>query len=375
MRTESRLEQVAGITAVAFLVIGCFVVLRPFISALMWAAILCYCTWPLYLRLEKVLRGRRTPAALLMILLISVVLILPFALVGMNLAENLANTVQMVRDLLDKGLPQPPAWLQAVPLFGDPISQYWRELGANPDNTTHMVRDFIVNARGWLLQRGMDLGQGILQLGLSVLVTFFFYRDGEVVVNRVADGFKRIAGDQTQYLLGVVGSTIRGVVYGLLGTALAQGILAGIGMRIAGVPNSLLLGLLTFFLALLPFGAPLVWVPATLWLFHEHHVGMGVFMGVWGLLAISGIDNVLRPYLISRETNLPFVPVLLGVIGGVLAFGFIGVFIGPVLLAVSFALLHEWAGKKAPAAATAPAPAAADDSAAAPVPSEDQPPL
>lgn len=348
MKTINRIEQIAGISALVLLVVGCFVVLRPFLSALMWAAILCYCTWPLYLRLEHLLKNRRTPAALVMVLLISSVLVLPFAVVGFNLAESLSATVAMIQQILKDGLPKPPPWLTSLPLVGDSISTYWQGLANNPEKTTVMIKDYFLQGTGWLLQRGVDLGQGILQLSLSVLISFFLYRDGEEVIHRVSDAVAKIAGDRTQYLLGVVGNTIKSVVYGLLGTALAQGILAGVGLRIAGVPNSLLLGLFTFFLALLPFGPPLVWVPSAIWLYYEKHVGLAIFMLVWGTLCISGIDNFLRPWLICRGTNLPFVLVLLGVIGGVFAFGFIGVFIGPVLLAVSYALMQEWAGEQKP---------------------------
>jgi predicted PurR-regulated permease PerM len=136
------------------------------------------------------------------------------------------------------------------------------------------------------------------------------------------------------------------VVYGILGTALAQGILAGMGLWISGVPAPLLLGLLTFFLSLIPMGPPLVWIPATLWLFYRGDPGWGVFMGMWGAVIVSGVDNLLKPYLISRGSNLPFVLVFLGVFGGVIAFGFIGIFLGPTLLAVGYALLQDWSAQK-----------------------------
>jgi predicted PurR-regulated permease PerM len=194
----------------------------------------------------------------------------------------------------------------------------------------------------WLVRHSLDLGQGIIQLVLSVFIAYFFYRDGDRVVARIVAGGRRIAGDQTQYVLGVVGHTVRGVVYGVIGTAMAQGILAGFGFWIADVPSPLLLGLLTFVLSSILLGAPIVWVPVVVWLFAERSIGWGVFMGVWGTFVVSGVDNLIRPYLISRGAGLPFIIIFLGGIGGLLAFGLIGIFLGPTLLAVGHSLIKEF---------------------------------
>jgi predicted PurR-regulated permease PerM len=162
-------------------------------------------------------------------------------------------------------------------------------------------------------------------------------------------------------LLNVAGSTTKSVVYGIIGTAIAQAAMAAIGFWIAGVPGALLLGFLTFVLSLVPGGPPFVWVPVTIWLLYTDQPGWALFMAIWGFISISGIDNIIRPYLISRESRLPLLLVFLGVIGGVLAFGFIGIFLGPTLLALGFTLLMEWTvgGRKTAAAAAGP-PAAID---------------
>ena len=140
----------------------------------------------------------------------------------------------------------------------------------------------------------------------------------------------------------VAGGTVISVVYGIIGTALAQGLLAGIGLALAGVPAAPLLGLAVFFLSIVPVGPPLVWVSATVWLLWNDSVGWAIFMAMWGFFVISGVDNVIKPWLISRGSRLPFATVLLGVAGGALSFGFIGVFIGPTLLAVGTRILREW---------------------------------
>jgi predicted PurR-regulated permease PerM len=200
----------------------------------------------------------------------------------------------------------------------------------------------VEKARPWLLRKSLALGRGILELILSVIIAFFFYRDGPTVVARLSEGVKRIAGDYSHRLIETVGSTVKSVVYGLLGTALAQGILAGIGFLIAGIPGAMLWAMVTFFISVVPAGPPLVWVPATFWLLFRDRPGDAAFLFIWGLLAISGIDNIVRPILISRGARLPFAMILLGVLGGLTAFGFIGIFLGPVVLAAGYSLLKEF---------------------------------
>jgi predicted PurR-regulated permease PerM len=173
-----------------------------------------------------------------------------------------------------------------------------------------------------------------------------------LVAGRLTSMVGRILGERGQYLLDVAGKTVRGVVYGILGTALVQAVMAGVGFLIAGVPGAALLALLTFFLSVVPVGPPLVWGPAVLWLFQQGSTGWAIFMLVWGF-GVSTVDNLVKPWLISQGSNLPFLLILFGVLGGVLAFGFIGVFIGPTLLAVGYRVVTEWSTVASPAAAAA----------------------
>jgi len=334
-----RVERIAEIVGLALVVIGCFVVLRPFVSSLLWAAILCFSTWPMYLWLEKKLKGRRTMAAAIMTLLITLVLVVPFIVAGATLAENLSRLMETVRRVKEGDLPGPPEWLRQLPLIGPSLDAFWDSLTVSTDKVTLFLKAHI---RDWLLNYGLDIGEGVLQLSLSVFISFFFYRDGEYVAKSFASGFRRIAGEHTQRLLAVVGGTIKGVVYGLIGTSVAQGVLAGLGFKLAGVPSAFLLGLLTFFLSFIPGGAPMVWTSVTVWLFYSGATGWGVFMALWGATCLFVVDNVLRSYLISRDARLPFVLVFLGIIGGILAFGFIGLFLGPTLLATGYCLAREF---------------------------------
>lgn len=144
------------------------------------------------------------------------------------------------------------------------------------------------------------------------------------------------------YLLGIARTTVTGVIYGILGTGLAQGVLATAGFAVAGVPGAVLLGVATFFLSVVPVGPPLVWTGAVIWLFQQGEPGWAIFVAAWGFLVVSTVDNVIMPFIISRGARLPFAVVLLGVLGGLLAFGVIGVFLGPTLLAVGYRLATEW---------------------------------
>jgi predicted PurR-regulated permease PerM len=196
-------------------------------------------------------------------------------------------------------------------------------------------------ARRWIPVAGVAIITGITQILLSVLLTFFIFRDGEALAQRLQFVIERIGGARGVQLLTVAGSTVRGVVYGILGTALVQGVMAGVGFFVAGVPGAALLGLITFFLSPIPVGPPLIWIPATVWLFHQGQTGWGIFMVVWGIV-LSSIDNIIKPLIISRGNATPFILILFGVIGGALAFGFIGVFLGPTLLAVAYRIVEQW---------------------------------
>jgi predicted PurR-regulated permease PerM len=161
-------------------------------------------------------------------------------------------------------------------------------------------------------------------------------------VVRLREAFQRISGDYSQHLILVVTTTVRSVVYGVIGTALAQGIVSGIGFVIGGAPAPMLLALMTFLLSFLPFGPPIVWIGADIYLFAMGRTGAGIFVAVYGLIVpIILVDNVIKPYIISRGTKLSFIVMFIGILGGVAAFGFIGIFIGPTLLAIGFSLTQE----------------------------------
>jgi predicted PurR-regulated permease PerM len=359
---RTKLEQNLGWGVLLLLLTGCLLVLWPFVSALLWAAVLSYSGWPIYRRLLLAMGGRRTLAALTLSLGMVLVVLLPFAVVGMTLADNVNELKAAVQRSLDAGPPSPPAWLAKVPLIGSTATERWRILATDTTKLTQVARKFVEPVGAWLLGVGLKLGSGLLEMALSILVTFFLLRNGTNIAENLKAGIERIAGDRGRHLLEVAGNTVRGVVYGILGTAIVQGLMAGVGFLIAGVPGAALLALLTFFLSIVPVGPPMVWLPAALWLFHQGRTGWGIFMLVWGV-GVSTVDNFVKPWLISQGSDMPFILILFGVLGGALAFGFIGVFIGPTLLAVGHRLVKEWA-----AASHAPSPADAAPAASPAIP-------
>jgi predicted PurR-regulated permease PerM len=342
IKLRSKLEQNIGWVLLVVLLAGCLVVLRPFISALLWAIVLCFSSWPVYSRLLDLFRNRRTLAALVMTLAMVLIVLLPFLIVGLTLAENIKELTQATRHWVAGGPPAPPAWLIKVPLLGQPATEYWHDLASDTARLWAEAQRFIEPVSSWLLRAGLALGGGILELALSILIAFFLFRDGVSASQRLTGAVERIAGDQGKHLLTVAGKTVRGVVYGILGTALAQAVAAGIGFVIAGVPGAALLALLTFFFSVVPvLGTALAWVPAAIWLFNQGSTGWAIFMLIWGI-GVANIDNVVKPWLISQGSNMPFILIFFGVLGGAIAFGFIGVFLGPTLLAVGFRLVTEW---------------------------------
>jgi len=345
MESQQRIEQIVVIGLLVVLAVGCFTVLRPFLSALLWALILSFSSWPLHTWLVGRLNGRRSLAAVLMTLLVAAVFILPLAAAGTGLAESVAKVGGMIGVLLKEGPPGPPTWVAELPIVGPTIAERWLELERLGAGWTAELLPYLDTGLNWLLGLGVRLGEAILQVSLGVLAAFFLFRDGAEGARRLGVAVERLAGDRAQRLLTVIVGTVRSVVYGVIGTALVQATLQALGLWLAGVPAAFFLGFLTFFLSFVPLGPPLVWLSAAVWLLSKGAFGWGLFLISWGFLVVSGIDNVLRPYLISRGSKMPLLLVLLGVLGGLMAFGFLGVFLGPTLLALGYVLFQEWSAE------------------------------
>ena len=342
---EKQFDYYAKLVATFILVAGCFLVLKPFLTATLFAAVVCVSTWPLYLRLLHLMKNRKNIAALIMTFSLSVLVILPLALVAYNLADNITSFYNEIKLAIQYGPMDAPSWLKDIPIVGTSISEYWHLLATSQKDMDALTNRLLEPTKNFLLAGGIILGQGVMEMSLAAFVSFFFYRDGLALLRFLNITLDRIVGVHTENVLCIVNNTVQSVMYGLLGTALAQGLVATIGFFIAGVPGALMLGATTALLSLIPIGPPIIWGAAAIWLFNQGTAGWGVFMLLWGFFLISSVDNVVKPLLISRGSNLPFILILFGVLGGILAFGFIGVFIGPTLIAVGFSLLKEWGAR------------------------------
>lgn len=343
---ESRFgKNYAQLATILLLGLGCVYVLRPFLAAILFAAAVVISSWPLFLYLQARLRGRRTLAALTMTVSLTLLVIIPISLVAYNLADDVGRVYEQVKAAIDGGSLQSPAWLRQVPLVGGWLDQYLSGLVSSREQMTELAKRMLEPTRHFLMSGGIVLGGGVLQMSIAAFVSFFLYRDGASLLRVIEVGAERIFGERAAKVSLTIGQTVRGVMYGLLGTALAQALVAALGFAIAGVPAVPLLAVLTFATSLVPVGPPMIWGGAAIWLFTQGNVGWGIFMLIWGAVLISGVDNVVRTMLISRGSSLPFLLTFLGVLGGVLAFGFVGMFIGPTLLAVGYSLISDWTGE------------------------------
>lgn len=340
MTEQSRLY--FRIALVALILVGAGWVLAPFLATILFAAILCLTTWPLFAWVETRLKGRTTLAALLATLLLAMAVLLPMSYLTATIADGVTQLLALLRPWFEAGDWSPPDWLSAIPLAGEHLDAYWRKLAASQEDLARLGRQLFEPTRRLLLATVGLIGQGLLELTLVVFIAFFFYRDGRALAGRLANLAEKIGGTLGARMLTLARTTIMGVMIGIVGTAAAQSLVALIGFLIAGVPAALLLGAATFFLSMIPVGPPLIWGGAAWWLYGQGETGWAIFMIVWGVAAISSVDNFVKPILISRTASLPILLIALGVFGGVLAFGFVGIFLGPVILALALTLAEGW---------------------------------
>ncbi|MGZ5652332.1 MAG: AI-2E family transporter [Usitatibacter sp.] len=340
----TRFEQYARVAAIALLVVGCFLVLRPFLGAMLFAGILCFSTWPVFVALRDRMGGRAWLAAILIVAFLVLAMVVPVALAAQSIIVHSSEAVELFRGFLDrKSTFTLPQAVRDFPMLGPWLDTYTRTLTEGSAELADLARRLTEPAKGFLVAIGGAIGQGLVQLLIALFVAFFFYRDGERARRLVIEGMVRIAGpEHGSALIATAQSAVKGVIYGLIGTAVGQAVVALIGFLIAGVPGALLLAALTFVLSLVPMGPVLVWGGAAAWLYFQGEIGWTIFMVIYGIAVISSVDNVLKPILMSRAGNLSLLVVVLGVFGGAVAFGFIGLFVGPALLAVGWNLMKTW---------------------------------
>jgi predicted PurR-regulated permease PerM len=345
---ESLFERVVALGVLALLLLFCLQIMLPFVGALLWGIVLSVATWPAYVRLERALGGRRGLSATLMALAMIVVFVVPITMIVASLAEQVSAATRMLYDIIAHGLPPLPGWVAAVPLVGEPIDTWWRNAMANAGAALAQLRPYVTALGGWILARGADIGFGILEFLLAVRVLF---ANAEACRDYLGRFVRRIGGERSIELIEVAGQTIRSVANGVVGTALIQAGLAGLAFVVARVPGAGILVIAVFLVALVQVPPAIVVLLVALWQYFQGDTGWAIAMALWGLLVVGTIDNFIRPYLISQGVRMPIVIILIGVIGGLLAYGFIGIFLGAVILAVVWRLAVDWlrpAGERGP---------------------------
>jgi len=318
-----------------------FWVLSPFLASLAWAGILAYVTWPLHQWLSRRLPGRDRLVALLMTLGVAATLLLPLVWVMFTVAGDVSVASATLKQLTTHGLPPLPPGVHAWP-GGEWIVAQYQRVQADPA----WVRAQI-DALGFTDIIGLKavaggVGRNVAKFGLAVFALFFLYRHGDSVLAQFRGVATRWLGEAARGYIQSVGVTVRAVVFGIVLTALAQGVLAGLGYWVAGLAAPALWGMITALVSLIPFVGPVVWIGLSLNLLAHGETGAALGLFLWGALVVSWIDNLIRPLVISGPTRIPFLLVFLGVLGGIHAFGLIGLFLGPVLLAISVAIWREW---------------------------------
>jgi predicted PurR-regulated permease PerM len=329
------------IASTAALLIACLYILTPFIPAILVATILTLSAWPAFTWLDARLGQRKTLAAALVTLFLAICFLVPFVLLGSSMTGDFSHLKDIFMESLQGDFSKPPTWIANIPGVGPFLGELWVTYAHDKQSIVTTLQHNAGTISQLLLHYGGSIGHGIVDLSLGVLIAFFFFRKGTQTAQLISALIDRFGGEWGPHLLVISKNTMIGVVYGILGTAIAQGLLAALGFWIAHVPGSGFLGLLAVILSFIPGGFPILFLPITLWLFHNGDVGYGLFIGIWGTVIVCVMDFVVRPYFISLGSSLPLLLVLLGVFGGIIAFGFIGIFIGPTLLAVAYSLITE----------------------------------
>lgn len=328
--------------ALAGLVVLVALVMAPFLASLAWAGVLAYASWPLMQRLRQRCGGRDTLAAALATLLAGLALVVPLIWLVWLAQDEVGRLYPALQSFI-AAPPELPDWTVDLPWLGDWLTQMRGQLLADPQGLIVAVKGWFASHAGEAAALVGGLGKNLAKLGLALMALFFFYRDGTHMVGELRHVLARFLGHRINAYLTAAGATTRAVVYGFLLTALVQGTLAGLGYWVAGLGSPVMLGVITALFALIPFATPIAWGSAGAWLLLQGETGAAVGVWIWGAAVVSQIDNVLRPVFISSVGDIPFLLVLFGVLGGILAFGLVGLFVGPVVLAVAWAVWREWA--------------------------------
>ena len=340
-RQKDLVRNTLVIVLLGALIAACFWILRPFLPALIWASMIVIATWPLLLTVQDKFRGRR-PAVIVMMALLVLVFVIPFTLAVSTIVQNVPQLTELGKQVATYQIPPPPDWIEGVPLIGKQIADYWQKAAATDQGEiARWLSPYLRGTGTWLLAQAGSFGVMLIHFILTLILTALLYCNGEAAAGMVRRLAHRIAEERGENATLLAAMAVRAVAQGVVITALIQSILAGLGLAVIGVPYASLLTAFIFMLTIAQIGPGPVLIPATIWLFWKGSTGWGVAMLAWSIF-VMGMDGFLRPILIRRNANLPLLLIFAGVIGGLIAFGIIGLFIGPVLLAVCYTLIAAW---------------------------------
>lgn len=332
-----------GVLVIGALIAASLWTLRPFLGSTIWATMVVVATWPLMLRVQERCRGRRWAAVLLMTILLLLLFAVPLTLALFTLVDNADRIADLARRLTTMDLPlEAPAWLAALPFVGERLAQAWEQAAAGGlGGLLARLQPYAGSLTKWFVAEIGSIGFVMLQFLMTVAIAAVLYANGEAAADQVRRFAQRLAGDRGTAAVKLAGDAIRGVALGVGVTALVQAVLGGLGLWFAGVPFAGLLTAAMFVLCIAQVGALPVLVPAAIWAFWQGETGWGIFLAIWSAF-VGTLDNFLRPVLIRLGADLPLLLIFAGVIGGLVGFGLVGIFVGPVLLAVAYTLLESW---------------------------------
>lgn len=343
-KSQKRLDLpklIFGFASIILMIAACFWVLNPFILGFVWAGMMVIATWPLLLRIEARLWNKRWLAALIMVALILLLFVIPLGILIGSIIQNSAPLVDLAKSPNSLRFPD-LQWLNTLPFVGEKIYYAWHSLVASGGNALlAKVQPYFGQAAGWFIAQAINAGRFMFHLMLMLLFSGLLYLKGESVMLGIRHFAVRLAGIRGDAAVVLAAQSIRAVALGVVVTALIQAIVGGIGLALSGISYAAILTVLLFICCVAQLGPLLIMVPSVIWLFWTGDTTWAIILAIWAAV-VATMDGVLRPWLIKMGADLPMVLILIGVIGGILSFGMIGLFIGPVVLAVSYSLLKAW---------------------------------
>lgn len=326
---------------IGILITASFWIMRPFILALTWAAMIVVATWPFMLKVETWLWGKRGLAVAAMTIIMLILFIVPFSLAIAAIIDNADRITDWVKSFQIQALPNLPGWLSGAPIIGPKLTAAWESVRSGPEGLAARLVPYAGMLFTWFLSQAGGVGTLALQFLLTVIIAAICYANGEKAAAGVIRFARRLGGHRGEEATVLAANTVRGVALGVVVTALLQSLLGGIGLAVAGVPAAAILTAVMFILCIAQLGPGLVLVPAVIWLFWSGSTTWGIVFLVWSIF-VGTFDNFLRPILIKKGADLPLLLIFAGVIGGLVSFGVVGLFVGPVVLSVTYRLLGAW---------------------------------